>query len=269
MSYAEDLQERADAVEDIEEDGSPALLRYDRAWGTQRLPDPVDVEVSVLMLTKQRRDASGLARSVSSCWIAAGALGDVPAPPESDPTPGAGSAWTIYPSTDGGVPDPDDATWAWRVVRCLETVWSGSVEVMYLLELERVAVASLAVATTPQPSGAQNVYEAVFASHAIVPPYPVAFRWSSGTPVAVTAPSANPAVGVVVGVDPGNAYRLTLATDGAIVDVSGGHGLGSTGPRWLNSAGAIVSTEPVGVAQLVLEVVSATRYHVTIGAVTA
>lgn len=104
-----------------------------------------------------------------------------------------------------------------------------------------------------------------FPSHAFVAA-PAAFAWSSGTPVAVAlSASSTGAAGVVVRIDPDDSQRLTLALDGQPVRMLEGHGLGAVGPRWINAAGAITASEPSGLKQLVLEVVSSTLFHVRIG----
>ena len=108
-----------------------------------------------------------------------------------------------------------------------------------------------------------------FPGHAIASA-PSAFAWSSGIPAAVTlTASSTGAVGIVTRIDPDDSNRLTLALDGQAITVLAGHGLGAVGPRWINASGALVSSEPSGLKQLVIEVVSSTRYHVRIGAVYA
>jgi hypothetical protein len=108
-----------------------------------------------------------------------------------------------------------------------------------------------------------------FPGHSIVST-PAAFAWSSGIPAPVTlTASSTGAVGIVTRIDPDDTNRLTLALDGQAITVLAGHGLGAVGPRWINASGAIVSSEPSGLKQLVLEVISSTRYHVRIGAVYA
>jgi hypothetical protein len=119
------------------------------------------------------------------------------------------------------------------------------------------------------PEVAVRLLTDLFPGHGIVAA-PAAFAWSSGLPVPVTlTASSTGAVGVVTRIDPDNSNRLTLALDGQAITVLAGHGLGAVGPRWINASGTLVSSEPSGLKQLVLEVLSPTRYHVRIGAVYA